>query len=134
MKLLLDTCAIVWAVADDSRLPAACRAALVAADSRIHVSPISVAEIACAVERGRLTLDRHWKRWFRHFVALNGWEIIPVDLDIIEEAYSLPGQFQADPADRIIVATARRHGCVAVTADKKILAYPHVEVLWEGGE
>jgi PIN domain nuclease of toxin-antitoxin system len=134
MKLILDTCAIIWAVGDENCLPAACRSALMAADSEIFVSPISVAEIACAVERGRLTLDRHWKRWFRHFVEMNGWKIIPVDLDIIEEAFSLPGKFHSDPADRIIVATARRHNLVAVTADKKILAYPHVNVLWESKE
>jgi PIN domain nuclease of toxin-antitoxin system len=134
MNLILDTCAIIWAVSDEARLPAACRSALVAADSRIFVSPISAAEIACAIERGRLKLDRHWKRWFRHFVEMNGWEIMPIDLDIIEEAFSLPGEFHADPADRIIVATARRHALVTVTADKKILDYPHVNVLWEGNE
>lgn len=65
---------------------------------------------------------------------MNGWEIMPIDLDIIEEAFSLPGEFHADPADRIIVATARRHALVTVTADKKILDYPHVNVLWEGNE
>jgi PIN domain nuclease of toxin-antitoxin system len=131
MNLILDTCAIIWSIADDSRIPAICRAALTAADSRIFISPISVAEIACAVERGKLTLDRHWKRWTRHFINLNGWETIPIDLDIIEEAYSLPGSFHADPADRIIVATARRRNLITVTADKKILTYPHVDVLWE---
>jgi PIN domain nuclease of toxin-antitoxin system len=134
MNLILDTCAIIWAVGDEARLPAACRSALIAADSRIFVSPISAAEIACAIERGRLKLDRHWKRWFRHFVEMNGWEIIPIDLDIIEEAFSLPGEFYADPADRIIVATARRHALVTVTADKKILDYPHVNVLWGSNE
>ena len=52
MKYILDTCAVIWAVADEERLPEACREALTAADSLIYVSPISVAEIACAVERG----------------------------------------------------------------------------------
>jgi PIN domain nuclease of toxin-antitoxin system len=132
LDLILDTCAIVWAVADEDRIPAACRTVLIAANSRIFVSPISAAEIACAAERGKLRLDRHWKRWFRHFIDLNGWEVIPVDLDIIEEAYSLPGEFHPDPADRIIVATARLRGLVTVTADRKILDYPHVAVLWEG--
>ena len=134
MKLILDTCSIVWSIAEETRIPSASRAALTAADSRIFVSPISAAEVACAVERKRLTLDRHWKRWFRHFIDLNGWDVVPVDLDIIEEAYSLPGEFHADPADRIIVATARRRGLAVVTADRKILDYPHVEVLWEGNE
>lgn len=123
--------AVIWAVGDEEPLPAACFEALTAADSSIYVSPISVAEIPCAAERGRLTFDRRWKRWFRYYLDLNGWNIIPIDLEIMEEAYSLPGEFHTDPADRIIVATARRHGMTAVTADKKILSYPHVNVLWE---
>ncbi|MBN1961464.1 MAG: PIN domain-containing protein [Deltaproteobacteria bacterium] len=67
--------------------------------------------------------------WFRFFIELNGWEVLPIDLEIIEEAYSLPGQFHADPADRIIVATARQKKLIVVTGDKKIIEYPHVDVL-----
>jgi PIN domain nuclease of toxin-antitoxin system len=118
-------------VADDGRLPPKAADALTAPDTEIYVSPISTAEVACAFESGKLKLDRHWKRWFRHFVEVNGWEIIPIDLDIIEEAYSLPSPFHRDPADRIIVATARRRGLAVVTADEKILAYPHVDTVWK---
>jgi PIN domain nuclease of toxin-antitoxin system len=63
-------------------------------------------------------------------VGLNGWQEIPVDLEIIEEAYSLPEPFHADPMDRILVATARLHGLTLLTADKAILKYPHVRTLW----
>jgi PIN domain nuclease of toxin-antitoxin system len=66
-----------------------------------------------------------------YHVTINEWGIIPIDLDIMEEAFSLPGEFHADPVDRIIVATARRHGFSVVTADMKILSYPHVAVLWD---
>lgn len=131
MKLLLDTCAIIWAVSEEARLPQKTSAALTAPEAELFVSPISTAEIACACENGKLKLDRHWKRWFRHFIELNDWEIIPIDLDIIEEAYSLPSPFHRDPADRIIVATARRRGLAVVTADEKILAYPHVDTVWK---
>jgi PIN domain nuclease of toxin-antitoxin system len=94
------------------------------------VSPISCAEIACAVERGRLALDRHWKPWFRYFVEANGWRIAEIDLKIAEEAYSLPEYSRKDPADRIIIATARVHRCPLVTADRRILEYPHVDCVW----
>ena len=53
-----------------------------------------------------------------------------MDLEIIEEAYSLPEPFHADPMDRILVATARVHGLTLLTADKAILSYPHVRTLW----
>ncbi len=49
---------------------------------------------------------------------------IGVDLDIMEEAYSLPEQFHQDPADRIIVASARLHSFQIITDDRKILDYP----------
>ena len=45
------------------------------------------------------------------------------------EAYALPGRFHADPADRLLVATARVHGLTLVTADKRILKYPEVRVI-----
>jgi PIN domain nuclease of toxin-antitoxin system len=48
----------------------------------------------------------------------------------MEEAYSLPDDFHADPADRIITATARLNNYKILTADKKILAYPHVKSIW----
>ncbi len=91
---------------------------------------MSCAEIAWAVERKRIVLDRHWKLWFRHYVDQSGWECLPIDLDIVEEAYSLPDPFHADPVDRLIVATARIHGLHVITADPKILSYPHVRTLW----
>ncbi|MBN1961465.1 MAG: PIN domain-containing protein [Deltaproteobacteria bacterium] len=62
MKLILDTCVIIWAIANEERIPEANRKVLTAVDSQIFVSPISAAEIACAVDRGKLQLDRHWKR------------------------------------------------------------------------
>jgi len=130
VRVLLDTCAIVWAVSDPAELSDAVRTQLTAPETEVFVSPISCAELACLVARGRIKLDRHWKLWFRHFVALNGWRPIAIDLDIVEEAYSLPDRFHPDPADRILVATARMHRLTLVSADGKILGYPHVDSLW----
>ncbi len=96
----------------------------------VYVSAISCAELACAVERGRIKLDRHWKQWFRFYIDANGWECLPIDLEIIEEAYSLPDPFHPDPADRIITATARLRKFVVITADRKIIDFPHVDTMW----
>lgn len=95
------------------------------------VSAISCAEIACLVERGRIRLDRHWKAWFRDVVELNAWGVADIDLPVIEEAYSLPGDFHRDPVDRIVAATARVHKLTVLTADRRILDYPHVSARWE---
>lgn len=130
MKLLLDTCCIIWAVSDPNAVSKKARALLTRDDSEIFVSVISLAELACAVERRRITIDRHWKTWFRHYTDLNGWQVKDINLEIMEEAYALPDAFHADPADRIITATARVNRCTLLTADRKILAYPHVDSAW----
>ncbi|RME22614.1 MAG: type II toxin-antitoxin system VapC family toxin [Deltaproteobacteria bacterium] len=130
MKVVLDTCAVLWSVSEPESLTPDARKVLTLEDTEVFVSPISCAELACAVERKRVELDRHWRKWFRHFLDLNGWQTADIDLSTIEEAYSLPEPFHRDPADRIIVATARLLQCPIVTADSKILEYPHVATIW----
>ena len=130
MRILLDTCAILWANGLTRKLSRQAKAVLEQAESEIFYSPMSCGEIAQSAQRNRIIIDRHWRSWFRFYVELNGWQEIPVDLEIIEEAYSLPEPFHADPMDRILVATARVHGLTLLTADKAILSYPHVRTLW----
>jgi len=130
MKLLLDTCCVIWAVSDPSAISSTAQKLLTAEESEVHVSVISVAELACAADRRRIVIDQHWKTWLRHYTELNGWLIDPISLEIMEEAYSLPDTFHTDPADRIIAATARIHDLTVLTADQKILDYPHVSSAW----
>lgn len=130
MNLLLDTCAVLWSVSAPDRLTETARNALESPENTVSVCAISCAEIACGVDRGRIELDRHWKTWFRHYLDVNGWACLPIDQPVMEEAYSLPAPFHADPADRTIVAAARIHGMAVVTGDRRILAYPHVEHCW----
>ncbi len=130
MKFLLDTCSLIWAIAEPDELSKAAKLALQDKSSEILVSPMSCAEIACLVDRKKITLNQHWKIWFRKYVEQNQWELIPVDLPIIEEAYCLPGEFHKDPVDRILVSTSRLHQAVLLTADRKILDYPHVDSKW----
>lgn len=130
MRVLLDTCAVLWAVATPQRLSARARAVLNEPETEVFVLAISAAEIACASEWGRIKLDRHWKAWFRRYVQYNQWECLSIDLAAVEEAYSLPPPFHPDPVDRLMVATARLQGFGLVTGDEKILEYPHVETVW----
>ncbi len=129
MKVLLDTCAIIWSVSAPEKLPKKAVKTLQDKSTEVFVSPISCAEIACLEERGRITLDRHWKNWFDFYVQLNGWHIIDISLPIIQEAFALPPPFHADPADRIITATARLMQLKLITGDRKIIDYPFVETL-----
>jgi PIN domain nuclease of toxin-antitoxin system len=130
MKVLLDTCAIIWAVAVPDELSAKARSALEDPETEAFYCPMSCAEIAWAVARKRVLLDRHWKLWFRHYVEMSGWECLPINLDIVEEAYSLPEPFHADPVDRLLAATARVHDLHLITGDEKLILYPHVRTIW----
>lgn len=65
MRVLLDTCAILWAVGAPQRLSARARTVLKEPETEVFVLAISAAEITCACERRRIALDRHWKTWFR---------------------------------------------------------------------
>lgn len=128
-RLLLDTCALIWAVSDPDQLSEKARCLLQKEDTEVFVSPISCAELACLQERGRIELNVHWKTWFNRYVELNGWRIIDISLPIIQDAFSLPVPFHADPADRILVATARTKGLTLATGDRKLLDYPFVETI-----
>lgn len=130
MDVLLDTCCVLWAASEPRALSTEATRLLSAPDTRVSVSAISCAEVACLAERGRIDLDRHWKAWFRCVIELNAWRVVDIDLRVLEEAYSLPGDFHRDPADRIIAATARLDGSTVLTADRRILDYPHLESRW----
>jgi PIN domain nuclease of toxin-antitoxin system len=130
MRVLLDTCGIIWAVSAPKELSKEVRSLVENPETEIFYSPMSCAEVAWGVQRKRILRDRHWKLWFRYYVELNDWRCVPMDLAIVEEAYSLPEPFHSDPVDRLIVATARLHGLQVVTADRKMLQYPHVQTVW----
>ena len=126
VNVLLDTCVVIWCVSEPGRLSPAARETVSAADTYVFVSAISCAEIACLAEDGRIGVTPHWRTWFNRAIADNGWQVLDVDLETVQEAYSLPGSFHRDPADRFIVAAARLGRMTLMTADRKILDYPHV--------
>ena len=82
------------------------------------------------VARGRLGLATDLGAWFKVVEEIEEMKFIPVDNAIAIEAVALPGDFHKDPADRLIVATARKLTAPIVTADEKIRAYPHVRTIW----
>nr|WP_302478951.1 type II toxin-antitoxin system VapC family toxin [Burkholderia lata] len=68
--------------------------------------------------------------WLATVAQIDGMRFVPVNADIAAKSTDLPGTFHKDPADRMIVATARRLGAPLVTRDEKIRAYAHVKTLW----
>ena len=74
-------------------------------------------------DRGRIALARPVAEWRATVLAAPGISEIPVSGDIGIEAVDLPAGLHEDPADRLLVATARLHGLTLGTRDKRLLAY-----------
>jgi PIN domain nuclease of toxin-antitoxin system len=127
--ILLDTHVWVWWVHGDASLPAPHRALLDAAEETgIAVSAISCWEVAKLVERGRLALPCPVFDWLRQALGYPGVRLVELTPRICVESTQLPGAFHRDPADQIIVATARVLDVPLVTVDGKILEYPYVKL------
>jgi len=131
MPTLLDTHAWVWWVAEDPKLSRPARRTIEkagAADS-LWLSMISVWEVAKKVEKGQLVFDRPLDDWLDQALSQPGLNLAELTRPVLAESCRLPQIFAGDPADQIIVATARIRGCALLTADTRILAYPHVKTL-----
>ncbi|MEO6752458.1 MAG: type II toxin-antitoxin system VapC family toxin [Chthoniobacteraceae bacterium] len=127
--IILDTHIWVWWVHGDPALPASIRALLDSSETTgIAVSAISCWEVAKLVERGRLTLPCPVLDWLQQALSYPGVRLIELSPRICAESAQLPGEFHRDPADQIIVATARILDAPLVTVDGKLLAYPHVKL------
>lgn len=127
--IVLDTHIWVWWVHGDGALSASTRAMLDGAEQTgLGVSAISCWEVAKLVECGRLSLPCPVLDWIRLALAYPGVRLIDLSPAICVESTQLPGAFHRDPADQIIVATSRFLDAPLVTADAKILAYPHLRL------
>ena len=131
--LVLDTHILVWWVnADTSKLSPAALGAIEREmqGGEIIVSSISAWEIAMLAARGRMSLTMDVSQWLALVAQIRTVRFYPVDNEIALESVQLPGEFHKDPADRMIVATARKLNATLITADEKILTYQHVKTVW----
>ena len=132
--IVVDTHIWVWWVHGDASLPASARALLDASEQTgIGVSAISCWEVAKVVEQNRLTLPCAVFDWLQQALAYPGVRLIELSPRICVESTQLPGAFHRDPADQIIVATARVLDAPLATMDGRIQSYPHVKLAATNG-
>jgi PIN domain nuclease of toxin-antitoxin system len=135
--VLLDTHAWVWLMNGSERLGPKARKAIQRslAEEAVLVSAISPWEVAMLVSKGRLVLDRDVGEWIEAALALPGMRLEPISPDVAVASTRLPGTLHADPADRLIAATARHHGSTLITSDQLLLDYSkagHIKALKAG--
>ena len=127
-RFLLDTCAVIWIVEDQAISPDAMSALnREAAEGRpVMVSPISAWERGMLAARGRLSSPLDPKAWFGRLAARPEVALADLTADILTDASFLPQPIHRDPADRILIATARALDLTIITRDRHILEYAEV--------
>ena len=134
-KLLLDTCALIWVAESDPGMAKAAREALdsaALAGMPLHVSLITAWELGLLEASGRVPMSRPANVAFSTFVNLPGVRLQELTGDILVNSSLLPQPVHRDPADRILIATARALDLTIVTRDRLILDYAeagHVRAL-----
>jgi PIN domain nuclease of toxin-antitoxin system len=124
--LLLDTHVWLWfALGNADRLGADARRQIedAALGGKLAVSAITVWEIGMLDVKGRITLGAPCEKWIENALKLPGLRLIGLDPEIAIASTRLPGEFHPDPADRILVATARALNATLATADERIIGY-----------
>ncbi|NEQ19533.1 MAG: type II toxin-antitoxin system VapC family toxin [Microcoleus sp. SIO2G3] len=130
--ILLDTHIWLWLLHEPNQLSSQAQTVIDTEELQngLLVSAISVWEIAVKSSIGKLNLPLPIEEWYRLAQTHSGIVIEPLSpIDAIAST-KLPGDFHKDPADRILVAIARRYGIPLVTCDVKIIDYPHVQTIW----
>ena len=127
MAILLDTCAAIYLMEDEPLAPGA-REALYAAGERdgIFVSPWTGWEIGLLSRPDRkfpMRFAPDAATWFARLMALEAIRNAPFTGAIGIDSALLPGVLHNDPADRMLIATARRMGMPIMTRDRRILTY-----------
>jgi PIN domain nuclease of toxin-antitoxin system len=126
VKVLLDTHVWIWTQEQPERIGPRTKRLLTGTAHETAVCPISTLEISRLVAVGEIELSMSLADWVTESMSDLGAHTVPMTHDVAMEAYMLPGTFHRDPADRVLVAAARRNGLTLVTADDRILLYPHV--------
>ena len=99
------------------------------APTGLGVSVISCWEVAKLVEKGRLKLSKPVGEWIGTALELPDVVLLPLTPEIAIESAQLPPPIHADPADQLIIATARVLQVPLLTADKRLIDYPDVVTL-----
>ncbi|HJN29314.1 MAG TPA: type II toxin-antitoxin system VapC family toxin [Candidatus Latescibacteria bacterium] len=126
MAYLLDTHIWIWWMigADPLRSsPARERIARAIDEESARVSVISVWEVGMLEAHKRISLTVDVETWTRQALSSPGLSLAPLTPDIALASSRLPGEIHGDPADRMLIATARSLGATLVTRDRRILEY-----------
>lgn len=125
MRILLDTHVLVWLLNDSAKISVRVYSQIekAANDDELFVSAITPWEIAMLVAKGRLRFSRDVGEWLDAALSLPGIQLAPLSPGVAVASTRLPWQVHPDPADRILLATARHLNAMLISADQQMLVY-----------
>lgn len=127
MKYVLDTGVWLRAVNQPTTIPTDALRVLRAPREMFGLAAISLWEIGKKVQVGKLRLPKDLAGWFADALAPN-LELLPLTSEVVTEAMRLPEFPNRDPADELIVATARVHKLTLLTTDTRLKGYRHARI------
>ncbi len=132
MKYILDTHTWIWWNMHPQKLSAKVRSLLSTPEQYdlLLLSAISPWEFSKLLEKKRIGISCNPEEWISEALDMPKLRLVPLTPTIAYRSTSLPQPFNGDPADQIIVATAREENATILTRDKIIQKYEHVRTLW----
>ncbi len=124
MRMLLDTCSLLWALQAPEKLGAKARRALQSEENSIHVSPVSFWEISLKFALGKLQIEGASPEDIPDFVAREGWHLLDFQASTVASFHGLPSvPGHKDPFDRLLIWTAIREKLTFVSKDGALPEY-----------
>ena len=122
---LLDTCACLWLTSGETLRGGATQRLTdeVGQGARLGVSPATAWEVGMLASKGRVAIRTDPMTWFRALLSLPGARLMRMPPAILVASSFLPGSPPADPADRLMAATARAYNMILVTRHRPLLDY-----------
>jgi PIN domain nuclease of toxin-antitoxin system len=130
--IILDTCVLIYDALSPERLSTTARMALDTGekDQTLACADISLWEIAMLIAKSRLEPGTDGTSFIRDVLAARAVRVLPVSPEIAITSASHPMFEHADPADRLIAATALVHHADLVTSDGRLLKLPDISTIW----
>lgn len=132
MKYLLDTHVWIWWNMNPSKLSKKVISILTNSDKyeKLYLSIISVWEFCKLIEKKRLIISCDTQEWIDNALQMQKLKLMHLTPGILLKSTTLPQPFHNDPADQIIVATARQKQVPIISKDTRMLNYHHAEIIW----
>jgi PIN domain nuclease of toxin-antitoxin system len=130
--ILLDTPSLIWWASHNAELSATALGHIESQrpGGKILISAISAWEVAHWAAAGQLGLRMEPGAWWALIAAVPEIHLVPMNHEIALETAALPEPAPERLATRILVATARHHGCPIITRSEPLRAYKHIKTLW----